>query len=215
LTNGRDVDARKRRLERRVRTLLIVVIVGLVLSGLTAFPIETELRLATRLMGLGPGPEGAPPGAGPERAPPVAGLNPVAAWLVTVRDAVIETNARYPFLAYGTDWLAFAHLMIAFAFLGALRDPVRNSWIVTFGLIASAGIFALAIFAGPVRGIPWFWTLVDCAFGVGCGIPLLVCRRDIRELESLDRSVGGLKSVEAAGEEIHLPRRGPSGHAAP
>jgi hypothetical protein len=41
---------------------------------------------------------------------------------------------------------------------------------VTFGLIASAGIFALAFIAGPVRGIPWFWTLVDCSFGIACGI---------------------------------------------
>jgi len=47
------------------------------------------------------------------------------------------------------------------------------------------GIFVLALLAGPVRGIPWFWTLVDCSFGIGCGIPLLVCRRDIRELAAM------------------------------
>ena len=155
-----------------MRILLTLVVTGLVLSGLTAFPLETELRLATRLLGLDSGVD-------------PAGLGPVSAWLVRVRDAVVETNAAYPFLAYGTDWLAFAHLVIAVAFLGALRDPVRNEWIVTFGLIASAGIFALAFLAGPVRGIPWFWTLVDCSFGIGCGIPLLVCRRDIRELAAM------------------------------
>src|SRR6185503_16721030 len=155
-----DACAKRRiRLEKRVRVLLTVVVAGLVLSGLTAFPIETELRLATRLLGL----DGVDP----------AGLGPLSAWLVRVRDAVEATNAAYPFLAYGTDWLAFAHLVIAVAFLGALRDPVRNEWIVTFGLIASAGIFALALLAGPVRGIPWFWMVVDCSFGVGCGIPLL------------------------------------------
>jgi len=160
------------RLEKRVRVLLTVVVAGLVLSGLTAFPIETELRLATRLLGLDAGVD-------------PAGLGSVSGWLVRVRDAVEATNRAYPFLAYGTDWLAFAHLVIAVAFLGALRDPVRNAWIVDFGLIASAGIFVLALLAGPVRGIPWFWTLVDCSFGIGCGIPLLVCRRDIRELAAM------------------------------
>lgn len=172
MRENEEAASRRRRLERRVRILLGVVVAGLVLSGATAFPIETELRAATRLLGLSSGTD---PSA----------LGPVSAWLVRVRDAVIATNAAYPFLAYGTDWLAFAHLVIAFAFLGAFRDPVRNEWIVTFGLAASAGIFALALIAGPVRGIPWFWTLVDCSFGVGCGIPLLLCRRDIRELAAL------------------------------
>jgi hypothetical protein len=160
-------------LRRRIRWLLLVVITGLVLSGLTAFPIETELRWATRLLDVGSG-------ARPD------GLGAVMQWLVTVRDAVIATNAAYPFLAYGTDWLAFAHLVIAVAFIGPLRDPVRNAWIITSGLIACVGIFALALLAGPVRGIPWFWTLVDCSFGVGCGIPLLLCRRYVRELEAND-----------------------------
>ena len=34
----------------------------------------------------------------------------------------------YPLLAYGTDWLAFSHLVLAVVFLGAWRDPVRNRW---------------------------------------------------------------------------------------
>jgi len=181
----RGHEDRRRRLERRVRILLGLVVAGLVLSGVTAFPIETELRLATRLLGLGPGTD-------------PSTLGPVSAWLVQVRDAVVATNAAYPFLAYGTDWLAFAHLVIAVAFLGAFRDPVRNEWIVMFGLIASAGIFALAVLAGPVRGIPWFWTLVDCAFGVGCGVPLLICLRDIRELAAMpSRAADGMRAAGA------------------
>jgi len=36
----------------------------------------------------------------------------------------------YPFIAYGTDWLAFAHFVIAIAFIGPWRDPVRNVWVV-------------------------------------------------------------------------------------
>ena len=157
---------------RRVRLLLALVGSGLVVSGLTAVPIESELRWITSALG-------AAPGQGPEQ---FAGL---LRWLVTVRDAVMDTNARYPFLAYGTDWLAFGHLLIAVAFFGALRDPVRNAWIVDFGLIGCAGVLMLALFWGGFRGIPLWWRLIDCSFGVGCAIPLLLARRDLRRLEAL------------------------------
>jgi hypothetical protein len=109
----------------------------------------------------------------------------VLAWLVTVRDALSDTNARFPFLAYGTDWLAFAHLVIAIAFIGPLRDPVRNVWVVEFGLIACAAIIPLALVAGEVRGIPLYWRAIDCAFGVVGAAVLWPCYRAIRELESM------------------------------
>ena len=32
-----------------------------------------------------------------------------------VRDALNDTYSRYPFIAYGTDWLAFGHFVIALA----------------------------------------------------------------------------------------------------
>jgi hypothetical protein len=38
-----------------------------------------------------------------------------------------------PFLAYGTDWLAFAHLAIAVVFIGPWINPVRSQWVITFG----------------------------------------------------------------------------------
>ena len=138
----------------RIRTLLLAFIVGLVLSGVTAFALETELRWLTGLLGAGAS----------TRPEDVEG---VVRWLVTVRDALVATNARYPVLAYGADWLAFAHLVIAVAFIGPLRDPVRNAWVVTFGLVACAAVVPLALIAGAVRGIPLYWRLIDCAFGVG------------------------------------------------
>lgn len=155
----------------RIRTLLLAFIVGLVLSGVTAFALETELRWLTGLLGAGAS----------TRPEDVEG---VVRWLVTVRDALVATNARYPFLAYGTDWLAFAHLVIAVAFIGPLRDPVRNAWVVTFGLIACAAVVPLALIAGAVRGIPLYWRLIDCAFGVGGAALLWPCRRAIQELEA-------------------------------
>ena len=142
----------------------MLFIVGLVLSGLTAFAVETELRLISSWLGLDSVESG-------------ENLSGLTSWLVAVRDAAIDTNARYPFLAYGTDWLAFAHLVIAIAFIGPLRDPVRNQWIVTFGIIACAGVIPLALIAGAIRGIPLYWRFIDCAFGVIGLIPLLIVRR--------------------------------------
>jgi hypothetical protein len=155
---------------RRIRFWLGLFIVGLVLSGLTAFPLQAELSWLT----------------GAVQAGPIAGLagsTHLLSWLQRVTAALGETNARYPFLAYGTDWLAFAHLVIAVAFLGPFRDPVRNKWVLEFGLIACAGVIPLALIAGQVRGIPLGWRLIDCSFGVLGSIPLLICLRGARRLE--------------------------------
>ena len=159
-------------LRRRVKVLLGIFMVGLVLSGLTAFPLPAELRWLTGVLG-------AAPNGRPEE------YSGVLRWLVTVRDALQRTGAEYPFLAYGTDWLAFAHLVIAVAFLGPMRDPIRNVWVVTFGLIACAGVIPLALIAGSIRGIPMPWRLLDCSFGVLGAIPLYFARRAILELSGL------------------------------
>jgi hypothetical protein len=75
--------------------------------------------------------------------------------------------------------------LTAFPLESELRDPVRNRWVVTFGLIACAAVVPLALLAGALRGIPLFWRLIDCAFGV-CGAALLwPCLRAINELEIL------------------------------
>src|SRR4029079_19348442 len=86
-----------------------------------------------------------------------------------------DTYARYPFIAYGTDWLALAHLVLAILFVGPYRDPVRNKWVIDFGLIACAAVIPLALICGPLRGIPLYWRLIDCSFGVFGAIPLLYC----------------------------------------
>ena len=157
---------------RRIRIWLVLFIAGLVLSGLTAFPLESELRLTNQLIGVAP--------QAPLTAEPA-----LHAWLRRVYDGVAETNRRYPFMAYGTDWLAFAHLAIAVAFLGPLRDPVRNRWIFVFGLILCAGVIPLALIAGPIRGIPFYWRLIDCSFGIIGLIPLGICYRRVCLLEKI------------------------------
>ncbi|MGW7365307.1 hypothetical protein ACWGI8_18150 [Streptomyces sp. NPDC054841] len=157
---------------RRIRVWLAVFIVCLVLSGLTAFPLVTELHLVHDAL--------------TSWASPVADAFPaLLEWIERVRAGADVAGERYPFLLYGTDWLAFAHLVIAVAFYGPYRDPVRNIWVIEFGMIACAGIIPLALICGPIRGIPFWWTVIDMSFGVFGVIPLLVVRRMIKRLEGL------------------------------
>jgi hypothetical protein len=109
----------------------------------------------------------------------------ITVWVRQVANALHEQSLRAPFLAYGTDWLAFAHLVLAVAFLGPYRDPVRNLWTLQFGLFACAAVPFLAFIAGPVRGIPVGWRLIDCSFGLFGAIPLLMALRETNRLEDM------------------------------
>ena len=157
---------------RRIRWLLVIFMACLVLSGLTAFPLQWEVDVLASILGI-------PDQASPES---YAGLR---YWIALVRAGINETYAEYPFLAYGTDWLAFAHLMIAVAFIGPLRDPVRNVWVITFGMIACGLVIPVALICGPLRGIPFYWRLIDCSFGVFGFIPLWFSWKFTQELASL------------------------------
>ncbi len=154
----------------RIRFWLAIFIIGLVLSGITAFPLQSELGWLVSTLNSA-------------TLQPIAKSTHLLPWIERVNQAVRVTNAQYPFLAYGTDWLAFAHLVIATAFIGPFIDPVRNKWVITFGLIGCAGVIPLALIAGHFRGIPLPWRLVDCCFGIFGSVPLLLCRRSISALE--------------------------------
>ena len=151
-----------------IRAWLIVFIVCLAISGLTAFPLVAELQFGSGILhSLGF----------------QSVLPSFVEWIDRVRDGLNATNAHYPFIFYGTDWLAFAHLMIAIAFIGPLVDPVRNIWVVQFGIIACVCVIPLAAIAGPIRGIPLGWELIDMSFGVVGLVPLIIVYRLIRRLE--------------------------------
>lgn len=154
---------------RRIRLLLVLMMVGLVISGLTAIPLRWGIEVLVGIIG---------PGTWMQSFWPA-----MAAWLGTVYDAILFADTRYPLLFYGTDWLAFAHVVIAIAFIGPLRDPVRNIWVIEFGMIACILIIPTALLFGPLRGIPFFWQLIDCSFGVFGLIPLWFARREIIALE--------------------------------
>jgi hypothetical protein len=159
-------------LRQRIRLLLIFFIGALVLSGLTAFPLVWEANVLNQVM----------TSAQVERWWPA-----MAQWIGRIALGLTETNARYPFMLYGTDWLAFAHLIIAIAFWGPLKDPTRNVWVIEFGMIACVLIIPLALIFGPVRGIPPFWIAIDCSFGVFGLLPLWLVHRDIVQLARLEQ----------------------------
>ncbi len=158
------------RLIRRIRIWLAFFIAGLILSGVTAFPLEHETAALNRIFGVPPMP--------PPRVEPALHV-----WLRRVHEGIVNTNRDYPFMAYGTDWLAFGHLVIAVTFIGPFVNPVRNKWVLVFGVIACAGVLPLALIAGPIRGIPLYWRLIDCSFGIVGVVPLLICLRYVRRLE--------------------------------
>ncbi len=155
---------------RRFRVVMVVFITGIVLSGVTAFPLLAELKLLVRLMGL----EGATSPAGH------AGLD---FWLLTVRFGLEDMYSRYPWIAYGTDWLAFGHIVIALFFVGPLRRPWEGRSVVLTGIAACVLVLPLALVCGPVRGIPFYWQLIDCSFGVFGILPLLYCLRLLRFIQ--------------------------------
>jgi hypothetical protein len=156
-------------IKNRIRCLLLIFIIGLVISGATAVPLETELKLLVQI-------------AGAENSAANSGFQH---WLLKVRDALIATNTQYPFIAYGTDWLAFAHFVIAIAFIGPWRDPVRNIWVIEFGMIACALVVPFALIMGGVRGIPIGCRLIDCSFGIIGIVPLWFCLRLIKQLDEM------------------------------
>lgn len=160
----------------RYRLVLGAFIAGLVLSGVTAFPLLHELELLAQILGI------------PAAAAP-ASQSGLPFWIATVREGLRAMHAGYPWLAYGTDWLAFGHITIALFFLGPWREPVANAWVLKIGLIACAGVIPLALICGPIRGIPLYWRLIDCSFGVLGALPLLYCLRLTRRLRAACGSV--------------------------
>lgn len=119
--------------------------VALFISGLTAIPVEAQLNVLLNNLSK-------------ETA--------FHTWIEKVLLAYREVANKHPFLLYGYDWLAFAHFVLAVLFIGPYKDPVKNIWVVQFGLIACVLVIPFAFIAGHFRGIPIGWRLMDCSFGV-------------------------------------------------
>ena len=144
--------------------MLMIFIIFLFLSGLSAIPVDVELNLLENIF---------------------SSESWVGFWLLKVHTAYNEVSAQHPFLFYGYDWLAFAHFVLAILFIGPYRDPIRNIWVIQFGMIACVLIIPFAFIAGQFRGIPLGWRLIDCSFGVFGFAMLQAIASRIRKIEPL------------------------------
>ena len=159
---------------KRYRWSLGLFLTGLVLSGLTAFPLVTELRLLSEWLGFYDINQ--------------ASSQPGNLFLIVyVYEALKETNAKFPFISYGTDWLAYGHLAIAVFFIRPFSKPLESDWVLRCGLICCAGVVPLALIAGQIRGIPLCWRLFDCSFGVIGSIPLWYCLHLSRRMQATQK----------------------------
>ena len=156
----------------KVRTLIVFFICGLLVSGITAFPLEWELSTLCHLLNI----------PITDTAIVDGGLS---GWLAQVMLGLTATGQHYPFLFYGTDWLAFAHIVIAALFVGPLINPERNVWVIYWGMFACLAVIPTAFICGSIRGIPFFWQLIDCSFGVIGIIPLWMCLHYIRRIKEI------------------------------
>ncbi|MCC6372725.1 MAG: hypothetical protein IT236_17100 [Bacteroidia bacterium] len=145
---------------KKVRIILLAFVTLLVLSGVTAFPLRTEMAFLMQHKHTFP--------------------QHLGQWIEQVYDAI---NATPDVVLYGTDWLAFAHIIIALFFVPVYLHPVRYKANVLVGMAACLAVFPLAFICGPIRGIPFFHQIIDCCFGVGGILVLYYLYKSINRLE--------------------------------
>lgn len=151
---------------KRARWMLGVVAFGLLVSGITVWPAVSELKWAVGIVWGDAEPTGV-----------------LHNFVLQAIEGLESVQADYPFMLYAHDWLAFAHIVLAILFAGAIKDPVRNIWVVQCGLIMCVLVPVLAGICIPLRGLPlrWFW--IDSAFAPAAGLPLWIALRDIKRAE--------------------------------
>jgi hypothetical protein len=146
---------------KKVKTCLLLFIISLFISGLTAIPIDNELSLLLNFL--------------PQHTV-------LHYWFSKVLSGYQTTKQQYPFLLYGYDWLAFAHFVLAILFVGPYKNPLKNIWVIEFGLISCVLVIPFAFVAGSLRGIPIGWILIDCSFGVFGFLLLGYCYKQLQKV---------------------------------
>ena len=147
-----------------IRRWIITFIVLLILSGITAFPIQTEINFMMNIK--------------------IHFLDFIMEWLEKINSGVNDVYSKYPIHRL---WYRLACICTHcnwIAFIGPYRDPVKNIWVIEFGMIACAMVIPLALIAGAVRDIPFWWRLIDCSFGVFGIIPLWIVRNKIINMKN-------------------------------
>lgn len=146
---------------KTIRFHLVLFVVILALSGITAFPIQTEINfLYTHLHSF---------------------PSFLHDWITQLYNNIHSTPEV---MFYGTDWLAFAHIIIALFFVPVYLDPIKYKVNLYTGMTACLMIFPLAFICGPIRSIPFFHQLIDCSFGVIGILYLYFILRKINKLEN-------------------------------
>jgi hypothetical protein len=143
-----------------IRRIILAFVVLLVLSGITAFPLKTEMAFLVKHLNWF--------------------SDYLQIWILKVHESVMATP---DVVLYGTDWLAFAHIVISLFFIPVYIHPVKYKLNIVVGMVACLGVFPLAFICGPIRGIPFFHQLIDCSFGVGGMILLYVVYKKINRLQ--------------------------------
>ena len=149
-------------LRQHISYLMWFFMISLAISGITAIPARSGILF---LLDIVP-----------------SSWTIVYDFLLYIKQALYTSN---DILFYGFDWLAFAHIIIAVLFYGVIKDPVRNIWIIQFGMIACVLVIPFAFVMGYFRGIPIWWRLIDCSFGVFGIIPLWLAHHKIIELQKI------------------------------
>lgn len=143
-----------------IRFHLSVFLLLLLLSGITAFPLQTEIRFLYEHREL------FPPG--------------LSEWISRLHTILFNTSSV---ILYGTDWLAFAHIVIALFFIPVYLDPVKYRLNLKIGMLACLLIFPLALVCGYIRNIPFFHQLIDCSFGAIGFVYLLFISSKINQVQ--------------------------------
>ena len=124
-------DSRKSDLQT-IRIVLVLFIAALVASGITAFPLLREMEWLASWRGV-------------EAPTDLGSLNGMDRWIDIVRDGLRDAYGRYPWMAYGTDWLAFGHITIALFFVGPLIRPAEGRSTICAGIAACFLVIPLAL----------------------------------------------------------------------
>ena len=156
---------------RKIRFYLILFLLAILFSLHTIIFVEAETKLFAKCFGHN---------TFMEKLCPC-----VAEWMEHLHLAVLQTYTSYPVIAYCMDWLSYACVVFAGFLLGAIKNPVRNVWIVQVFMVACILAFIFPFIAGPIRDVPIFWRFIDSSFGVVGFLFLLLPYRLIKKLETL------------------------------
>ena len=147
---------------KTIKIILSTFILLLILSGITAFPVKTEIIYLVTHLNWFP--------------------TFLQQWILKLYPIILSTP---DIMLYGTDWLAFAHIIIALFFIPVYINPIKYKINLIIGMAACLLVFPLAFVCGSIRGIPFFHQLIDCCFGIIGFLFLAIVYKKINQLQNL------------------------------